>query len=164
MGKAKRLEDARGLATQSSYDAALAILETLLKESPANLAYLRLRGNLLELREMNRLEDSLEKLPSSSRYVAARRCYEKILRIDPGNIKAHIDLGHHYLNLGAKRRALERYGAAAGLLQRLPKGQISRDDVQEIASAVALLRSDAGLAAGAASIEAWCKQALSNTR
>jgi tetratricopeptide (TPR) repeat protein len=155
-----RLEEAWGLGIQGYYDAALELLEGLLKENPLDTGSLRLKGNLFELKEMDLLEHSAKKLISSADYLAARGCYEKILEIDPGNVKARIDLGDHYRNLDANDRALEYYREAASILQQTLNDSTWKEDVQELLKAVALLTKFDRIAQEARSIEAWCSQAL----
>jgi tetratricopeptide (TPR) repeat protein len=155
-----RLEEAWGLGIQGSYEAALEILESLLEQNHLDLGSLRLKGNLLELKEMDRLEFSSKKLIASTDYVAARGCYEKILRIDPGNVKARIDLGDHYRNLDANDKALEHYSAAVKALQQTPRDGTWKEDVQELLKAVALLTKHARLGTQAKSLEAWCLRAI----
>ena len=157
-----RLEEAWGLGIQGYYDAALEILEDLLRENPLDTGSLRLKGNLLELKEMDLLEYSGKKLITSADFLAARGCYEKILEVDPGNAKAHIDLGDHYRNLDANDRALEYYREAARVLQQAPKDEAWKEDVEELHKAAALLKKYDRLSAQACSLEAWCKQALAD--
>ena len=116
--RSERRAEAWGLAIQGYYDAALEILEDLLKEIPLDVISLRLKGNVLELKEMHRLECSGRKLTSSPDYLAARVCYEMILTVDPENVRARIDLGDHYRNLDANEKALEYYSEAMIALQR----------------------------------------------
>jgi tetratricopeptide (TPR) repeat protein len=158
--RAVRLKEAWGLGIQGYYDAALEILEGLLKKTLADVGSLRLKGNLLELKEMDRLEYSGKKLTTSADYLAARQCYERILEIDPGNVKARIDLGDHYRVLEANDKALEYYREAATVLQQMPTGETWKEEVQELLDRVALLKKHDRLEAEAASLEAWCKQSL----
>ena len=160
--RTRRLEEAWGLGIQGDYDAALEILEGLLGENPLDLGVLRLKGNLLELKEMDRLEYSGKKLVSCTDYLTARRCYERILEVDPGNVRAHIDLGDHYRNLDANDKALEYYREAVRLLQQMPRDEAWKEGIEELHEAVALLKSYDRLAAEAGSLEAWCKQALAD--
>jgi tetratricopeptide (TPR) repeat protein len=165
--RTERLEEAWGLGIQGYYDTALEILEDLLGKNPLDLGSLRLKGNLLELKEMDRLEYSGKKLISSDDYLAARKCYEKILEVEPLNIKALIDLGDHYRNLDANDRALEYYAGAARAAQSLqgkaPGEPVWKEDVEELCKAVALLTKHDRLAREARAIEAWCTQALEIT-
>jgi tetratricopeptide (TPR) repeat protein len=156
----RRLEEAWGLGIQGYYEAALEIIAELLNQNPADLGSLRLRGNLLELKEMDRLEHSGKQLASSVDYLAARSCYERILELDPSNAKANIDLGDHYHNLDANDKAMGYYGRAASALQNSPKDESWREDVEELRKAVALLTGQERLASRARSIENWCNQVL----
>lgn len=155
-----RRGEAWELGLQGYYDAALGVLEELLKESPIDVATLRMKGNLLEMKAMDLLENSGKKLTSSADFLAARRCYEKILEIDSRNVTAQIDLGDHYSALHANDKALEYYREAAGALQRTPNGATWKEDVQELLDRVALLTKHDRLAPEASSLEAWCRQAL----
>lgn len=156
----ERRAEAWGLGIQGYYDAALKILEDLLKEDPFDVVSLRSKGNLLELKEMDLLEYSGRRLVSSPDYLAARGCYEKILDIEPGYVKAYIDLGDHYRNLDANDKALEYYKEAVKVLQQAPKDEGWKEDVEEVLKAVELLTKHDRLAAEASSLEAWCKQSL----
>lgn len=158
--RTERLEEAWGLGIQGYYEAALEIIQALLAEDPVHVGSLRLKGNLLELKEMDRLEYSGKKLVSSVDYLAARACYEKILELDPANVKAHVDLGDHYRNLDANDRALEHYGTAVKLLQQANRDETWKEDVQELGKAIALLAKHDRLAADANALAAWCDQAL----
>jgi tetratricopeptide (TPR) repeat protein len=160
--RAKRLEEVWGLGIEGYYDAALDILVGLLGENPLDLVALRMKGNLLELKQMDRLEYSNKKLVSSTDYLTARECYKKILEVDPGNVKAYIDLGDHYGNLDANDKALEYYREAVRVLQQAPKYEAWKEDVEELQKAVALLKKYDRLSAEASSLEAWCKQALAD--
>jgi len=154
-----RLGDAQSLGLQGYFDAAFEILKELLEEDPADVACLRMKGNLLELKVFDVMEYSQKKLTSSADYLAARDCYEKILKINPRYVKAYMDLGDHYRNLEANDKALEYYKEAVRLLQQAPQDEDWKADVDELLKAVALLTKHDRLAADASSLEAWCKQA-----
>ena len=158
--QSERRKEAWGLGIQGYYDAALEILEGLLKENPLDVASLRLKGNLLELKEIDLLEYSGRRLASSPHYLAARACYEKILEVDPGSARGRIDLGDHYRNLDANDKAIEYYSAAMRALQQKPKEETWKEDVEELLKAVGLLTKHDRLAGQAKSIESWCKDAL----
>jgi len=160
--RAKRLEEVWGLGIEGHYGAALDILRGLLGENSLDLVALRMKGNLLELKEMDRLEYCNKKLVSSTDYLTARECYKTILEVDPGNVKAYIDLGDHYGNLDANDKALEYYREAVRVLQLAPKDEAWKEDVEELHKAVALLKKCDRLSAEASSLEAWCSQALAD--
>lgn len=152
-----RRAEAWELGAQGDYDAAFNILEGLLKEFPADVASLRMKGNLLELKTLEIMEHSRKRLTSSADYLAARECYKKILEIDPRNVRAHIDLGDHYKNLDANDRALEHYKQAIDLLQHAPRGNDWKEDIDELLKAISLLTKHERLAAEAALLERRCK-------
>lgn len=158
--RTQRLEEAWGLGIQGYYDAALEILEGLLKTDSLDTGALRLKGNLLELKETDLLEHSAKKLISSADYLAARKCYEKVLEVDPGNVKARVDLGDHYRSLDANDRALDYYKQAMEALQRTPRDETWKEDVQELAEALADLTKHDRLALKAKSLKEWCTHAL----
>jgi tetratricopeptide (TPR) repeat protein len=160
INRSKRLEEAWGLGIQGYYDTALEILEDMLKENSLDVSALRLKGNLLELKEMDRLEYSGKQLVSSADYLAARECYEKILDVEPGYAKVYIDLGDHYRNLDANDKALEYYREAVRVLEQTPRDEAWKEDVEELLQAVALLTKHDRLATEAGLLEAWCKQSL----
>jgi len=160
VNRTDRIEEARGLGLQGYYDSAIEMLDDLLKDVPTDVESLRLKGNLLELKAMELAEISRKKLTTSTDYLTARQCYEKILEIDPRDAAAHIDLGDHYRNLDANDKALEYYRGAASVLQQMPNGPAWKEDVEELLKAVALLTKHHRVAQEARSIEAWCSQAL----
>ena len=113
----QQLEEARGLAMDASYDAALDVVEKVLAGLPDDLEGLRLKGNVLEQKALDLNEHSAKKLVRSGEYLLARECYERILRSDPDNVFALVDLGDHYKNLEAYDRAFSYYEAAVSSLQ-----------------------------------------------
>jgi hypothetical protein len=84
----------------------------------------------------------------------------KILEVDPGNVRARIDIGDHYRNLDANDKAVEYYSEAVRVLQQRPKEETWKEDVEELLNAVALLTKHDRLAGHAKSLEAWCREAL----
>src|SRR6202011_92287 len=112
------------------------------------------KGNLLELKVLDLLEHSARKLSSSAEYLAARRCYERILEVDPGNVTARIDLGDHYRNLGANDKALEYYREAPSYLQRTPDRSSLKQNVRDLLERATLLAKNERLAGEANSLEA----------
>jgi tetratricopeptide (TPR) repeat protein len=149
------------LGLAGRYDAALEILDSLLGKAPADIESLRMKGNLLELKAMDLLEHSAKKLTSSPDYLAARRCYERILEIDSQNATAHIDLGDHYKNLGAKDKALDYYRCAATHLEHEdPLRPTRKPAIQELLERVMELGDDHSHAEEANALKAWCKQSL----
>jgi tetratricopeptide (TPR) repeat protein len=157
------LTEAQTIGLQGYYDAAFEILEDLLSKNSADIAALRLKGNLLELKAMELLEINRKKFTTSADYLAARQCYERILGLDPENVRAHIDLGDHYGNLDANDKALKYYKEAARLLQKAPQDEAWKEDVEELGNAVALLTKHDRLVAEANSLKVWCNQALRAT-
>jgi tetratricopeptide (TPR) repeat protein len=153
--------DAWELGLQGRYDAALEIMEGLLSKAPTDIESLRMKGNLLELKAMDLLEHSVKKLTSSSDYLAARQCYESILEIDPRNVTAHIDLGDHYRNLGAKDRALDYYKLAATHLENGDQSRPAwKQAMQELLERVGELGGSHSRAAEADALKTWCKRSI----
>ena len=87
-------------------------------------------------------------------------CYKKILEVDPGYVKAYIDLGDHYRNLDANDRALQYYQEAVRVLQQVPRDETWKEDAEELGKAVALLKKHDRLVGETSLIEAWCEEAL----
>jgi tetratricopeptide (TPR) repeat protein len=156
--RAQWLDEAWGLGAQGHYGYALAILEGQLSIDPRDVGALRMMGNLLELKELERLEYSSKRLTSSSDFMKARRCYESILKIHPNDVKARIDLGDHFKNLGAIDQALMWYReAVSALRQATDRNEDWLQEVQELGDAIALLGGHDRLGAEARNLEAWCK-------
>ena len=128
----QQLEKARALATECSYDAALEVVEKLLFDSPNDIEILRLKGNILEQKTLDLYEYSQQKLTRSSEFLLARECYEQILRLDPQNSVALIDLGDHYKYLDAYDKAFSYYDQAVAVL-RSCKNSLSRfEEIEEL--------------------------------
>lgn len=126
------LLDARGLAMECNYGSALDLIEELLTESPNDLEGLRLKGNVLEQKVLDLNEYSGKKLNRSSEYLAAQRCYEQILQLDPTNTVALIDLGDHFRNLEAFDKAFSYYERAVTLL-KTGEARLGRtEEIQEL--------------------------------
>jgi tetratricopeptide (TPR) repeat protein len=153
--------DAWELGLQGRYDAALEFLEGLLSRAPTDIESLRMKGNLLELKAMDVLENSANKLTSSADYLAARQCYESILKIDPRNLTVYIDLGDHYKNLGAKDKALDYYKLAATNLENGDRSRPAwKQGIQEVFERVGELGGAHSRVAEADTFKAWCKRLL----
>lgn len=155
-----RLTEAQGLGLQGYYESALEMLEELLRENPSDLESLRMKGNLLELKALEIRETGRQKLTTSADYLTARKCYEKILEVNPRDAGAHIDLGDHYRNLDANDKALDHYKEAESALQRISVGTAWKEDVVQLLDGVVQLTKHDRLEQEARSVEAWCRQAL----
>lgn len=130
----QQLEQARALAMECSYDAALDLVEELLLKYPDDMEGLRLKGNILEQKALDLNEYIKAKLTKSPEYLLARECYEQVLRVDPRNTVALIDLGDHYKNLDAYDKAFAFYEQAVDLL-RSGESRLGRaDELEEILS------------------------------
>lgn len=127
-----RRGEAWELGLQGDYNAALKLIDDVLAESPSDLVALRMKGNLLELKTLDLMESSGKKLVSSREYLAARDCYEQVLRLDPRNVTALIDLGDHYRNLDAYDKALSYYEHAADVLREDESRSSWNEEVQEL--------------------------------
>lgn len=128
----QQLENARGLAMELNHDAALAAIESLLREFPDDVEGLRLKGNVLEQKALDDYEYSKEKLTRSSDYLLARNCYERILHLDHRNTLALIDLGDHYKNLEAFDKAFSYYEQAVDLLGTGERRLSRMDEIGEL--------------------------------
>ena len=128
----RRRGEAWELGLQGDYNAALELIDDLLVESPSDLVALRMKGNLLELKTLDLMESGGKKLASSRDYLAARDCYEQVLRLDPRNATALIDLGDHYKNLDAYDKALSYFEQAANVLGEDNSRSSWNEEVQEL--------------------------------
>ena len=156
----ERRGDAWELGLQGSYDAALDILNELLSQDPNSIVSLRMKGNLLELKALDMTEKTAKKLSSSTDYLAARRCYDQILQLDPSNLAARLDLGDHFKNLGANDRALEYYAAAAAELKRREKDSDWEQNVSDLLDGITQVGANAKRSDLAREIDKWCRQVL----
>ncbi|MEP7242863.1 MAG: tetratricopeptide repeat protein [Gammaproteobacteria bacterium] len=149
----KRLEEIRDTAISGQYADALAELEEIIGGRPVHVEALRLKGNILELKALNRAQHHAQKLLRSRDYVNARKCYEEILALEPDNTLALIDLGDHFRNLGASTKALDYYERAISLLS---KGRFSwsrKEEIEEAFEHAAGLYTELGREADGARIE-----------
>ncbi len=99
----QQLEEIRKLILSASYDQAILKIQDRLLLNPEDEDALALLGNIREL-----LQDNFE----------ARKCYEKILELNPNNTAAWIDLGDHYSNLDNLGKAIEMYERACELIRK----------------------------------------------
>ena len=153
-----RRGEAWELGLAGEYEEALEILDDILRANPPDFATLRLKGNLLELKAMALLENSGKSLQTSADYVAARDCYETILKHNPQDIAAHIDLGDHFRNLSANDKALEHYKDAARCLEFATDVATRTQDLQQLLEGVSLLTKHDRVRKAATELESWCKE------
>lgn len=111
------LEAARELSLKGEYRAGVEMVEGLLQDSPSDIEAKRLKGNILELAALHRVQYEARKLLRSSQFLQARRCYEDILQADPNNTLAMIDLADHFKNLAAFEQAISYYDSALAVLR-----------------------------------------------
>lgn len=157
------LEEARGLSLDGHYEEALLMVDRLLQSAADDVDALRLRGNVLELQALDRHEYSNKKLLSRAEYVEARRCYERILALDPGNPMALMDLGDHYKNLSAFDRALEYYAHLAAALAN-KHDSASRDQAEDLLRAVREVLVSNPESVRAATLELECRQLVKSVQ
>jgi tetratricopeptide (TPR) repeat protein len=128
----KQLEEIRDTAISGRYVEALASLDVIMERQPKHVEALRLKGNVLELKALDRAQYESKKLLRSRDFVAARKCYETILLLDPENTLALIDLGDHFRNLGASEKALEYYESAISLLQKGRFRWSKKEEIEDV--------------------------------
>lgn len=155
-----RRGEAWELGLNGDYKSALAIIEQLLVESPTDLVALRMKGNLLELQTLDILEYSSRKLITSREYLAARKCYEQILNIDPQNTLALIDLGDHYKNLDAYDRAFSYYEQAISLLASTRKNPTLTEEIENLLGTFLDLSRNKETAERARDLKVTCEKLL----
>ena len=149
----KHLEEIRNTALSGEYSDALSEIDKIIDGRPGYIDALRLKGNVLELRALDRAQSRGGSLLRCRDYVAARRCYEHILQLDPGNTLALIDLGDHFRNLGAAMKALEFYEQAIALLSSGRFGWSRKEEIVEAFGNAAELYGELGKEADRVRIE-----------
>lgn len=153
------LEEARSLSLDGRYEEALLMVDRLLRVAADDVDALRLRGNVLELHALDRHERSNKRLMSSDEYVEARRCYERILTLEPHNTMALMDLGDHYKNLSAFDRALEYYAQVATALANKHDSD-SQDQAEDLLRAVREVLVSSPRSSRAMTLELECRGLL----
>lgn len=136
--------DAREMFLEGRPADALKALEGMLAADADDLDALRLKGNILEfmaLEQANRDQDTPLKHPGMWE---ARRCYERILELDPDNTLALVDMGDHFKNLYAYEQAEDYYGRAIGLLERGVSRWSLRDEINEAFDSLVDLYEETG--------------------
>lgn len=156
----QQLEQARALSTECRYDAALDLVEKLLVKHSDDVEVLRLKGNILEQKALDLGEDKRERLTKSRDYLLARECYERVLRIDPKNTVALIDLGDHYKNLDAYDKAFSLYEQAIDLLRSGESRIGKKEEVEELLSTCLDLGRQRATAERAQRLKVVCEQLL----
>lgn len=158
----QQLEQARALSMECNYDSALALVETLLGERSDDVEALRLKGNILEQKALDLNEYKRAKLTKSHDYLLARECYERVLRVDPRNTVALIDLGDHYKNLDAYDKAFSFYERAIDLLRSGESRVGRKNEVEELLSTCLDLGRQRQTAERARRLKLACEQLLSD--
>ena len=104
----------RGL--RGDHASAIELIDEVLKDCPSTILGLRIKGNLLDLKAVDELAGPIATLVTSRDFLCARACYEQILRLDPQNAPARIDLGDQFKTLRAFDRCLGYYEQAVDVL------------------------------------------------
>jgi len=115
------LNKAKFLALAENYEEALKIVNQLLMIQPNDLDGLRLKGNLLELEiyaDQYADQRKFTDLEKQTQLTLAQQCYEQILKIDPNQVLALIDLGDHWQNQSSFVESLNYYNQALNLLKQ----------------------------------------------
>lgn len=160
----KILEEIRNTALSGDYADALLAIEQILSREPDHVDALRLKGNILELRALDRAQGRGRSLLRSSDYLAARKCYEEVLGRDQRNTLALIDLGDHFRNLGAVTKALDHYERAIALLSGGRFGWSRKEEIAEAFGNAAELYREVGKEADSARVEQAQRQLVSRMR
>jgi tetratricopeptide (TPR) repeat protein len=126
------LERAKSLSLAGAYEEALAIVNGILRAQPQDIEVLRLKGNIIELKVLNREVSSGVLYVQDTEFAAARHCYERILTLEPFNVMALVDLGSHWKNLGEYLKAQEFYGRATNLLKAGCYTLSWKDEMKEV--------------------------------
>ena len=131
------LESIRNEAIGGGYQRALERLDAMLSKKPDEVEALRLKGNVLELRAFDGAQYHAKKLLLLPDFVCARKCYERILELDPRNTLALADLGDHYKNLGAYDKAVFYLVQVAKLLEAGESRLSLREEAEEMIDRIA---------------------------
>jgi tetratricopeptide (TPR) repeat protein len=150
------LESIRNEAIGGGYQRALERLDAMLIEKPDAVEALRLKGNILELRALDGAQYHAKKLLALPDFVCARKCYERILELDPHNTLALADLGDHYKNLGAYDKAVSYLVRAAKLLEAGESRLSLREEAEEMIDRIA----DCGQSEEISYIERVCREVI----
>jgi tetratricopeptide (TPR) repeat protein len=127
-----RLNRAKFLAMSNSHDEAIAILNSVLADDQNDIEALRLKGNAIELRELQAFAANGTGGSFSDEFSEAGTCYEKILTVDPFNVMALIDLGTHWKNRSEIEKALKYYSQAEKLIKQRQAPDDFRDELIEV--------------------------------
>ena len=128
------LKEGTFLAASEPEDA-LEIVNRLLLDDPLDVEALSLKGTILEVLDT---------------YTDARRCYEKILDINPMNARALIDVGDTYELTDDLETALSFYDRAIDILNDLLPTDSGNEDLEQAVCNKARILRDIGRAADAA--------------
>jgi tetratricopeptide (TPR) repeat protein len=128
------LDASRLLAMNCEYKAALDSIEDILRQYPGDLDALGLKGNVLEQKALDEHEASPRPLAITGDYIAALACYEQVLKVDPRNTVALIDLGDHYKYIDAFDQAYSFYWSAIELLEAGEERVGAESEIRELLS------------------------------
>lgn len=143
--RVSHLEKAKQLATlDKKYDNALNIVSRLLKLNGNDIDALRLMGNILDLKEMDNYNKSSLKNYSRPELENAKKYYDDILRLDPDNTLALIDIGNYWERRGDYKASLEHYNKVISLLNQGHYYLSLEDEYEEVFFNKALLLKSMG--------------------
>ncbi len=130
--KENKIKEARELASiQHKYKEAIDLLETVLIDDPSDIDALILKGNILELNACRIAANSTSGEYSEVQELKkqSKKCYEKVLEIDPDNPVVLKDMGDYWEDNNQNQKALEFYNKAISLLK---EGKIYKSAESEL--------------------------------
>jgi tetratricopeptide (TPR) repeat protein len=105
-------------------------LDEIARSSPTDTEVLRWKGNLLEEYAYEDLARANRFDPDDERLVVARRCYERILKKDPSNARAMIDLGESLRYQGKWTQALRLFNRALDVVKARTVGKRCPEELE----------------------------------
>ncbi len=110
------LNKAKFLTMEGKYKKALKFIDKLLITNPNDVDALRLKGNVLSVKITDENYSFCEKKRKLV-LCSIQKCHERILKFDPNNMLALIDLGDYWRNESCFDKSLQYYNKAISLLK-----------------------------------------------
>lgn len=128
--RTQKLERAKELALEGSYEPALQIIDDLLGDNRLDIDALRLKGNVLDLEVVHQTE-LLSNSEKAHKIELAKQCYEEALNISPNNVLALIDIADFWREQQQCAKALQYYDQALELLKHGQAYLSLEDELEE---------------------------------
>lgn len=131
--RTQKLERAKELALDGSFESALEIIDDLLGDNHLDVDALRLKGNVLDL-EVVHQTTLLNNAEKADKIELAKQCYEEALNISPNNVLALVDIADFWREQQQYDKALQYYDQALELLQHGQAYLSLEDELEEALS------------------------------